>query len=302
MNVGVIGTGVMGVNHVRVYSKIRETDEIYVFDSMKNKVNVLKKFGVINCGSLDELLNKVDAVSICVPTENHFKVAKKVIDNNVPCLIEKPLTSTIREGKDLLERITRTSIVAIGHIERFNPIVEEINKIIHNVRYCEIKRHNPASVRIKDVSVVKDLMIHDIDIVFNVLFQKKKYHLYSAGNQEVISSLLNFGNSVVSLSASNVSSKKIRSIYVEDKDFTVEGDFMLQEIYVYKKPEKYGITDERYIQENIIEKVLINKVEPLYVELETFLRCVETHKEFPVTPEQALNNLKICEEIEKGYR
>ena len=301
MNVGVIGTGNMGVNHVRVYSRIRDTDDIYVFDSMKNKVNMLKKFGVIICDSLDELLNKVDAVSICVPTENHFKVAKDIIDRNIPCLIEKPITSTIEEGKDLLERIGSNSIFAVGHIERFNPIVNEINKIIRNVRYCEIKRHNPASTRIKDVSVVKDLMIHDIDIVFNVLFKNIKYHLYSVGNQEVISSLIKFGDSIVCLSASNVSSKKIRSIYVEDKDFTVEGDFMLQEIYIYKKPEKYSITDERYVQENIIEKVLINKVEPLYVELETFLECVQTHKQFPVTPEQALNNLKICEEIEKGF-
>ncbi len=302
MNVGVIGTGNMGVNHVRVYSRIRDTDDIYVFDSMKNKFNMLKKFGVIICDSLDELLNKVDAVSICVPTENHFKVSKEVIDKNVPCLIEKPITSTMKEGKDLLEGITRNSIIAVGHIERFNPIVNEINKIIRNVRYCEIKRHNPASTRIKDVSVAKDLMIHDIDIIFNVLFKDIKYHLYSVGNREVISSLMNFGDSIVSLSASNVSSKKIRSIYVEDKDFTVEGDFMLQEIYIYKKPEKYTITDERYVQENIIEKVLINKVEPLYVELETFLECVQTHKQFPVTPEQALNNLKICEEIESGFQ
>ena len=301
MNVGVIGTGIMGNNHVRVYSKIRETENIYVFDSVKSNVNALKNYGVIVCDSMNELLNKVDAVSICVPTENHFKVAKEVIEKNIPCLIEKPITSTIKEGKDLLEIIDNNLIVAVGHIERFNPIVNEINKIIHNVRYCEIKRHNPASIRVKDISVVKDLMIHDIDIVFNVLFKNRKYNLFSIGNRDLIASLIKFDDSIVSLSASNVSSKKIRYIYVEDKEFTVEGDFMLQEIYIYRKPKKYSMKDERYVQENIIEKVMISKVEPLYAELDTFLDCVKNHKQFPITPQHALENLRICEEIEKGF-
>lgn len=300
MNIGVLGTGIMGNNHIRVYSRIREIENIYVFDSVKSNLNIAKNNDVIICNSQDELLNKVDAVSICVTTENHFKTAKEIIQRQIPCLIEKPITSTLKEAKDLLDIIDKKIIVGIGHIERFNPIVDEINKIISDVRYCEIKRHNPASVRIKDVSVVKDLMIHDIDIVFNVLFKNKKYKFFSMGNKDLISSLFKFDDSIVTISASNASSKKIRYIYIEDKEFTVEGDFMLQEIYIYKKPEKYSMKNERYVQENIIEKVQINRVEPLYIELKTFVDCVKNHKQFPITPEQAFENLRICEEIEKG--
>ena len=108
-----------------------------------------------------------------------------------------------------------------------------------------------------------------------------------------------FGHSVAAISASRLASKKIRTIYVETEEFTTEGDFMTQEVYIYRKPGKYGLENERYMQENIIEKVLVNKVEPLKVELKTFLDCARIGKSFPVTPEEALKNLRICEEIKR---
>ena len=302
MDIGVIGTGLMGKNHVRVYSKIREVNDIYVFDKVKKNTNELKKYGVVICNSLDELLKKVDAVSICVPTNHHSTIAYEVIDKNVHCLIEKPVTLMLEDGEKFYDALPNDLIVGVGHIERFNPIVNEIKKLVNHIRYCEIKRHNPASKRITDATVVKDLMIHDIDIVFNIFFKGRKYNIYSAGDQDVCSSLTRFDDSIVSLSTSRISSKKIRSIYIEEEDYTIEGDFMLQEVYVYRKPEKYGFMDNRYTQENIIEKVLLNKVEPLYVELETFIDCVKCHQTFPVTFEQAFNNLRICEEVERGLQ
>jgi predicted dehydrogenase len=111
-----------------------------------------------------------------------------------------------------------------------------------------------------------------------------------------------FKDSVVTISASRMSSKKFRTFYVEAEDFTTEGDFMAQEVFVYRKPDKYRLENERYTQENIIEKVLVNKVEPLKVELKTFTDCINQGKSFPVTPDEALKNLVICEEIKKGIR
>ena len=148
--------------------------------------------------------------------------------------------------------------------------------------YVSIKRHNPTSNRITDASVVEDLMIHDIDIVFNVLFKgEEDYQIYSAGSGNVCEAMAVFPDSVVSISASRLSSKKFRTFYVEAEDFTTEGDFMTQEVYVYRKPGKYRVENERYLQENIIEKVLVNKVEPLKVELKTFLDCVRQNEELP---------------------
>ena len=298
MKVGVIGTGTMGRNHVRVYSEFKVVEEIYVFDSNKDRADRMKEYDAIVCDSVEELLDNVDAVSICVPTKYHFEVARKVIEKDVHCLVEKPITLTVSEGEELLDLLKdRSLVVGVGHIERFNPIVNEIKKIIENPYYIEIKRHNPASARITDSSIIEDLMIHDIDIVFNVLFDENEYSIYSAGNSNLCKVVVTFGDSVTALSASRMGSKKIRTVYIEDEDFTIEGDFMAQDIYIYRKPEKYSMENERYMQENIIEKVLVNKVEPLKVELKTFVDCVIKGKEFPVTPGQALKNLRVCEEI-----
>jgi len=299
MKVGVIGTGTMGKNHVRIYSELKAVEEVYAFDVDKENVKRVKEYGVIICDSMEELLERVDAVSICVPTKYHLEVAKRIIGKDIHCLIEKPITLTVEEGEELVNLLENTGlIVGIGHIERFNPIVGEIKKIIKNPLYVEIRRHNPASTRITDSTIVEDLMIHDIDIVFNVLFSGA-YEIYSAGNNDLCKALIKFNSSIVSLSASRKASKKIRTMYIEEEKFTIEGDFMDQEIYVYRKPGKYGIENERYMQENIIEKVLVNKVEPLKEELKTFIACVKKGEEFPITAEQALNNLRICEEIRR---
>jgi len=281
MKIGVIGTGTMGKNHVRVYSELKEIEEVYAFDVDRSKVKSLKDYGVIVCESIEELLHKVEAASICVPTKYHLEVAKSAIEKGVHSLIEKPITLTTKEGEELVHLLENNGlIVGVGHIERFNPIVEEIKKIIKNPLYVEIKRHNPASARMYK-SVNED------------------YELYSAGNNDLCQALIKFGASVVSVSASRKASKKIRAIYIEEEKFTIEGDFMNQEIYVYRKPGRYGIEDERYTQENIIEKVLVNKVEPLKEELKSFIACVKKGEEFKITPVQALNNLRICEEIRR---
>lgn len=303
MDVGVIGVGAMGRNHVRVYSELKGVDTVYVYDPVPENAERMREFATI-CSSPEELLDHAQAVSVCVPTRYHFETAKKVIDAGIHCLIEKPITSTAEEGIRLLELVQgKDIVVGVGHIERFNPIVEEIRKIAERPDYVSIKRHNPTSSRITDASVVEDLMIHDIDIVFNVLFKgEDEYEIHSAGSRNVCEALVVFRDSVVSISASRLSSKKFRTFYVEGEDFTTEGDFMTQEVYIYRKPGKYAVENERYLQENIIEKVLVNKVEPLKVELKTFLDCARSGKSFPVTPGEALNNLEICEKIKLGLR
>ncbi|HNX09301.1 MAG TPA: Gfo/Idh/MocA family oxidoreductase [Methanothrix sp.] len=301
MDVGVIGVGVMGRNHVRVYSELKGVSTVYVYDPVAENAARVQDLATV-CSSMEELLGHVDAVSICVPTRYHFATAKKVIESGVNCLIEKPITLTVDEGTRLLEIIEKSGlVVGVGHIERFNPIVSEMKKIARQPDYVSIKRHNPTSNRITDASVVEDLMIHDIDIAFNVLFKgESNFRIFSAGSGNVCEAMAAFKHSVVSISASRLSSKKFRTFYVESEDFTAEGDFMTQEVYIYRKPGKYGVENERYLQENIIEKVLVNKVEPLKVELKTFLDCVKGKKSFPVTPQEALNNLQICEKIKQG--
>lgn len=297
MDVGVIGTGQMGRNHVRIYSELKEVDTLYVFDlNQEAAQTVAAQHHAQAADSLDELLKKVEAVSLCVPTPYHFKTASDVLKGGVNTLIEKPICQTGEEGKALLSLIPEDLVVGIGHIERFNPIVREIKNIISDPLYVEFKRHNPTSSRITGSSVVEDLMIHDIDIVMNCLFDETP-RISARGNDDVAAVLGSCKNSTIYLSASRKASKKIRMIHIEQEDMTIEGDFMTQEIFVYRKPGQYSIENERYVQENIVEKVQVAKKEPLRTELQTFLECARNNRPFPVTPDQALQNLLMCENI-----
>ena len=287
----------MGRNHARIYSELRDVGQVYIYDVNKKAAEqVAKGLEVATCDSMDSLLREVDAVSICVPTKYHYSVAREVIDCSVSCLIEKPITPSSGEGEELLKAIDEDLVVGVGHVERFNPIVNEIKKLLVDPKYIEIRRHNPGSARITDSNVVVDLMIHDIDLIWNHFFSgKENFDLYSVGSDNLFKTVAKFDGCLVSLSASRIACSKIRTIHVEEDEFTIDGDFMTQELYIHRKPDAYGENNTRYAQENIIEKVLINRVEPLKVELKTFLDCVKAGKQFSVTPEQAVLNLKIAE-------
>jgi len=301
MDVGVIGAGVMGRNHARLYSELKRVDSLWITDlDTKTATEVASANGGQVASTVEALLEQVDAVSICVPTRFHQEIAKKVFSAGVHALIEKPISHTVAEAEALVKIIPPDLTVGIGHIERFNPIIDEIRRMIHKPLYIETKRHNPASTRITDSSVVEDLMIHDIDVVFSLL-GSEDYSVQSTGNADVCGALFTISGTPVFMSGSRKSSKKIRSIYIEQEDCTIEGDYMTQEIAVYRKPGQYHIENDRYVQENIIEKVLVNKQEPLKRELVTFLECVRERRPFPVTPQQALLNLKICEQIIHGF-
>ncbi|WP_292424292.1 Gfo/Idh/MocA family protein [Methanoregula sp.] len=301
MDVGVIGVGAMGKNHARVYSELKSAGNLHLFDlNTKASEELGKKVDAHVASSMDELLDSCEAVSICVPTPFHHDVAQKVFSAGVHALIEKPICQTSAEAEALIKTVPKDLTVGVGHIERFNPIIDEIRRMIHNPLYIETKRHNPASARVTGTSIVEDLMIHDIDVIFN-LFPQEKYFVRSSGTPDVCGALFAINGTTVYMSASRKSSKKIRLIYIEQEDCTIEGDYMNQEIAVYRKPGQYNIEHDRYVQENIIEKVLVNKQEPLKRELSTFLECVKSGKKFPVTPEQGLFNLQVCEKITRNF-
>jgi len=302
IDIGIIGLGKMGRNHLRVYSEMKSIDKIYIYDINKEVrvKNLLNEYPLILSESVESMLKKVDAVSICTPTSTHFKLINEANNSNVNWLVEKPIASSFKESQEILRTNNDGLVTGVGHIERFNPVVKEIKNLIKNPKYIEIKRYNPTSTRIKDTDVVSDLMIHDIDIIWNYLINESNYDLKSFFNNDICITTAKFDECIASLSASRIACKKVRTIYVDDEDFSIEGDFMNQEIYIYRRPQKYAVNDSRYVQENIIEKVLVNKVEPLREELKTFVNCVKEGTKFPVTIEQAVSNLRIVEQIKGG--
>ena len=300
---GVIGVGSMGKNHVRVLTEIKKVNNVVVYDVDLNRArDVAEMYEVDVVSSEDELLQKVDAVSVCSPTALHYSHIRKCVEAGKHTFVEKPMAPSYEEGQKISEILKNSDVVfGVGNKVRFNPIVGELHKLVLVIKYIDVKRHNPTSGRIRDSTVIEDLMIHDIDVVFNVLFpDATDFKLSAAGNNDVVQVLVNLDSSVVSLSASRISSKKIRKIYIESYDMTVEGDYMTQELFIFKKPNVYQSINEGYRQENVMEKVLISKVEPLKVELKAFVDAIDKGTEFPVTAEQALKNLKICDLIRRS--
>jgi predicted dehydrogenase len=301
MDVGVIGVGTMGRNHARVYSELKTVKNLYLFDlNIRAAQELAKKFDANVASSEKELLDAVDAVSVVVPTQYHYNIAREIVRKNIPVLIEKPICLTSKQAKELIREIPADLVVGVGHIERFNAIIAELRQIISHPHYVEIHRHNPASSRVTGSTVVEDLMIHDIDIIFH-LTEITSWDVHSSGNGDVASALFTLNNHPVFLSASRKASKKVRTIYIEQEHLTIEGDFMNQEIFIYRKPGRISFEDARYNQECMIEKVLVNQSEPLKRELSTFIDCVKSGKKFPVTPEQGLFNLQVCEKIIGGF-
>lgn len=302
MNVGVIGVGAMGKNHVRIYAEFKAVDKVYIYDINEEATKWIcnrHKDVIVICKTIDSLLEKVEAVSICTPTKDHYEITKEAIERKVNCLIEKPVSLNLEEGESLLKYLNNNLVIGVGHIERFNPVIREVKSLLQRPRYIEIKRHNPQSLRISDSDVVLDLMVHDIDLVWNYFLSGISYEVYSFWESDLCKVIAKFNDCTVSLSASRVSCKKIRNIYVEDEGFSIDGDFMSHDVYVYRKPQKYTEEESRYMQENIIAKVLVNKIEPLKEELKMFIECVQEDKQFPVTVEQAVVSLRIAEEIKR---
>jgi predicted dehydrogenase len=309
MNVGVIGVGVQGERHARVYSDMKRVDGVYIFDTSSSRaLDVSRKHDIVVSRNIDNLMSDVDAISICTPTSTHAKLVETAISIGMPFIVEKPFAEDFEDARKLIELkdgACKYLTCGVGHIERFNPIVGEIAGLMHSPKYVEIKRHNPSSARLLgQTNVVDDLMIHDIDVLFNVFFKDVPYTIHAVGTPNMCSVLFRFviDNEIIPvyISASRMSAKKTRTIYIENDQWTIDGNYIQQEVYVHRTPKKYEILENKtYQQENVVDKVELGKIEPLRVELETFIDCVLTGSEFPVTLEEATENVEVCGVIKK---
>jgi predicted dehydrogenase len=229
MNVGVIGCGVQGERHARIYSNMKCVNNLYIFDtneSLKNTVS--NKYSACPTSDVGSCLENCDAVSICVPTEYHYGIACDACDAGVNFLVEKPVTDNYHDAVELCKLAPGCLTTGVGHIERFNPIVQEIQKILISPEYVEINRHNPSSSRITTTSVTKDLMIHDIDILTHVLFKDSEFDIHPFGGNDVCGvnfSILSDGceDVPIYISASRLSSKKFDEYILKTRSILSRG-------------------------------------------------------------------------------
>tara|TARA_Y100000589_G_C27164503_1_gene634194 strand:+ start:1072 stop:2097 length:1026 start_codon:yes stop_codon:yes gene_type:complete len=311
VKVGVIGIGNMGWHHARVLSLLKDADLIGVADPNKKKGQLaIEQFQCKWYENYHELISKVDAVCIAVPTLLHHKVGLDCLEAGIHVLIEKPIAASQSEATSLISASKSTNcLLQVGHIERFNPAFRELNKIINNeeIVVLEARRHSPHADRANDVSVVMDLMIHDIDLVLELVNSKvKKLSAIGGRNSEglidYVNATLVFTNNVIAtLTASKMSHKKIRSMSAHCQNGLVETDFLNHTLQIHRKShESYTAEHGELVYRNdgFVEEVSTTSIEPLYAELEHFLKCVHGKESPEVDGEQASRALIIADFIE----
>ena len=313
VKVGVIGIGNMGWHHARVLSLLRDADLIGVADPDPDRGQLAtEQFGCRWFGNYRDMLSEVEAVCIAVPTLLHHSVGLACLDSGIHVLIEKPIAASQDEATSLIDAASRAGrLLQVGHIERFNPAFRELLKVVANeeVVVLEGRRHSPHSDRANDVSVVLDLMIHDIDLVLE-LARAPVVRLAAAGGRsadgpiDYVNATLGFENGVVaSLTASKMSHRKIRNLSAHCRASLVETDFLNHTLHIHRRAHEWYSADHGellYRNDGFIEEVSTTSIEPLYAELEHFLQCVRGRETPAVDGLQASRALKLADLIEQA--
>lgn len=313
LRVGVIGVGNMGQHHTRVLGLLKDVELYGVADvNVTRGLDIASKYRVRFFEDYHDLLGCVDAVCIAVPTKLHHEVGLACLQAGVHVLIEKPIAASIEEAESLVNAAAENNcILQVGHIERFNPAFQELSNVLKGEELLAIEAHrmSPYSQRANDVSVVLDLMIHDIDLLLD-LTASSVVKLTASGTQadhsghlDYVTATLGFADgAIATLTASKVTHRKIRNISVHCKNALIETDFLDNEILIHRQTTADYTTNYGqvlYRQDGLIEKVYTSKIEPLHAELEHFISCVRGGNKPSVGGEQALKALRLASLVEQ---
>ena len=313
VRIGVIGVGNMGQHHTRVLSLMKDVELVGVSDiNVERGINTASKYRVRFFEDYLDLLDHVDAVCIAVPTRLHHTVGMAALKAGVHVLIEKPIAASIAEAESLVNAAADYQcILQVGHIERFNPAFQELSKVLKTEELLALEAHrmSPYSDRANDVSVVLDLMIHDIDLLLE-LAASPVVKLTASGSRaahsgylDYVTATLGFANGIVAtLTSSKVTHRKTRRIAAHCKSSLTEADFLNNEILIHRQVQANCMTDYGqvlYRQDGLIEKVHTSNIEPLHAELEHFVSCARGGNQPSVGGEQALKALRLASLIEQ---
>ncbi|MEB3296589.1 MAG: Gfo/Idh/MocA family oxidoreductase [Cyanobacteriota bacterium] len=312
VRVGVIGIGNMGWHHARVLSLLRDAELVGVADPDGDRGRLAtEQFGCSWFPDYSTMLDQVEAVCIAVPTLLHHSVGLASLQAGLHVLIEKPIAASQQEAADLIQAADQAHrLLQVGHIERFNPAFRELMKVVagEEVVVLEARRHSPNPDRANDVSVVFDLMIHDIDLVLE-LAASPVVRLAAAGGRsavgpiDYVNATLGFANGVVaSLTSSKMAHRKIRSLSAHCRRALVETDFLNRTLHIHRRSHETVSADHGelvYRSDGVIEEVSTTSIEPLYAELEHFLRCVRGDEKPAVDGLQASRALQLADLIEQ---
>ncbi len=287
----VIGVGYLGKFHAQKYAQLESSELVAVCDaSLEIAQAIADEHDVPAFTNYNELIGKVDAVSIVVPTQKHYEVAKVFLENKIHVLLEKPITSTVAEAEELVKIAEQNKCVfQIGHLERFNPAVLALENELKQPLFIESNRIAPFNPRGADVNVVLDLMIHDIDIILD--FARSPVKHIDANGVAVISKEIDIANAritfengcVANVTASRVSMKSERIMRIFQHDAYISIDFQNKKLSVHKKGDGEMYPGIANIESNDRS---FEQGDALYSEIEAFLYSIKNN-EPPVVSGQA---------------
>jgi predicted dehydrogenase len=317
----VVGAGKMGGIHAKVYSQLPDSELVAVVDSdAKRAKDLADKYGCLACTDCAEVLDKVDAATISTPTVTHLKLAKQFLRRRIPVLVEKPLASSVREGRKIVSLARRyDTVVAVGQSERCNPVVQAMKRLNIEPKFIEAHRVSPYPFRSTDVGVVLDIMIHDIDIVLSLAASKvKRVEAVGVsvieGGEDICNARIVFDNGcIANLTASRLALKTERRVRVFSRQAYLSVDYLKKSGIIIKTDPNvdavewikehrgdgdFDPTSVNWLDLLHIEQLQIDDKEPVRLEQEAFLHAVRDRSLHPeVSAEEGLAALKCAQKI-----
>ncbi len=279
---GVIGAGKIGTFHTRTLASMEGVTLVGVCDPDQMRAQKLAwEYNSTPYTHPEELLGQVDAVIIAAPTPLHHKLGMLFLEHGVHTLVEKPIAVTMEEARDLIQAAKKHNLILqVGHVERFNPAVVEARKYIQDPRFITINRQGPYDGRMAHISVVLDLMIHDLDLLY-ALVPSEVSHVEAVGlsvfspHEDIANVRIHFENGAVAdVTASRASFERARYMHVFQPEGYVSVDFMNARVKTYRKEKPVA---------NSMSDITVNypKVEkqlPITSEILHFMDCIRTAK------------------------
>jgi predicted dehydrogenase len=312
LRVAVIGVGHLGEYHVQKYRAIPHVELVGVVDTNSSRLEEIShRYNTKGYGNHSEILGIVDAVSLSVPTEKHFEVAKDILSSGVHLLIEKPITYKLEPADTLIGMAKERGLVLqVGLVERFNPAVVKMKSLLNRPIFIEAHRMNLFTLRGTDVDVVLDLMIHDLDIILDAVNSEVK-EVHAVGmsvitdKTDIANARIIFENgTAANLTASRVSGKMLRKIRVFQPDAYLSADCGKRQLTVIRLDNK--VRDSNNFPEVTTSKEKHPNSDPLADQIASFVNAVINGSEPVVSGEDGRNALRIAlgiiDQIERGCK
>jgi predicted dehydrogenase len=304
---GVIGVGHLGQHHVRIYRELPQAELVGIYDTDPERMReIAETYETKAYDSMETLIEDVSAVSLAVPTSLHYELAKAILSRGRHVLIEKPITETVEQGRELVELADRNGVVVYtGHTERFSPALRSARSWIHKPRYIEALRMAGFGFRGTDVSVIHDLMIHDIDLVLSTTDSDLE-KVEAVGvpvltrNVDIANARLSFvDGTIATLTASRVSLDRIRKLRFFQEDAYISIDFLKRDARIYHRKADIKDLAAKPDMMDLVEMKMppVGDDEPLMLEIQDFLSSVHGEKQPEIPGRAGVQALQVATDI-----